>query len=229
MKGNRILIVLGAGGFGQEIVWAVRNMNRLKRQFDVLGYCDDDLAKKGKDIYGATVLGPLEEVDRTLKEKPCFLCAVGNNLKRIKVVERALKLGWVPVTIIDPSVVIAERVSVGEGTYVGAGSILSPYAQVGRHVIINHHCSIGHNSILEDYAQISPGGRVSGGCRIGSGALLGSNAVIAPGRSIGRFSTLGACSFAMTNIADEVTAVGSPARVVMKHEPVKGQQERTSA
>jgi sugar O-acyltransferase (sialic acid O-acetyltransferase NeuD family) len=217
MGKERRLIILGAGGFGQEIVWAIRNMNAARLQYEVVGYCDDDPAKKGIEIYRTSVLGSPEEVDKSFDEKPNFLCAVGNNLRRAFVVERVLALGWVPVTVIDPSVIIAEGVVVEEGTYIGAGSILSPYAQIGKHVIINHHCSIGHNSEIEDFVQISPGGRVSGGCRIETGALLGSNAVVAPGRIIGRRATLGACSFAMTDVPDDVTAVGTPARVVMRH------------
>jgi sugar O-acyltransferase (sialic acid O-acetyltransferase NeuD family) len=215
------LIVLGAGGFGQEIVWAVRNMNAATPRYEVAGYCDDDPAKKGLEIYGTPVLGRLEEVDRGSREKPRFICAVGNNPDRERIVARALAAGWLPATVLDPSVIVAEHASVGDGTYVGAGSILSPYARIGRFVIINHHCSIGHNSTLEDFVQISPGGRISGGCRIEAGASLGSNAVVAPGRSIGRGSTLGACSFAMTDIPDHVTAIGTPARTVLHHKREK--------
>lgn len=218
----RRLIILGAGGFGQEIVWAIRNMNVAEPRYEVVGYCDDDPAKKGLEIYGIPVLGRLEEVDPELGEKPGFVCAVGNNRDREQIVSRALESGWLPVTVMDPSVIVADRVSVGDGTYVGAGSILSPYARIGRYVIINHHCSIGHNSILEDFVQISPGGRISGGCQIKSGASLGSNAAVAPGRSIGRGATLGACSFAMTDIPDHVTAIGTPARTVLHHRREKG-------
>jgi sugar O-acyltransferase (sialic acid O-acetyltransferase NeuD family) len=221
----RYLIILGAGGFGQEIVWAVRNMNAVCPRYEVAGYCDDDPTKKGGVIYGTSILGSAEEVDKSLFQKPGFVCAIGNNLKRALAVDRVLALGWKPVTVIDPSVIIAEGVVVEIGTYVGAGSILSPYAQIGKHVIINHHCSIGHNSVLEDFVQISPGGRVSGGCRIETRALLGSNAVVAPGRIIGRRATLGACSFAMTDVPDDVTAIGTPARVVMKHAREKDQRE----
>jgi len=216
------LIIVGAGGFGQEIVWAVRNMNARRPQYQVAGYCDDDPGKKGIEIYRTSVLGAPEEVDKAFRDKPHFICAVGNNLERAQAVERVIALGWLPVTVIDPSVIIAEGVAVGEGTYVGAGSILSPYAQIGKYVIINHHCSIGHNSVVEDFVQISPGGRVSGSCRIKTGASMGSNAVVAPGKSIGRHATLGACSFAMTDVADAVTAVGTPARVVMRHKSEKG-------
>ena len=222
MKKNKMLVIIGAGGFGQEIIWAVRNINALRSQFEILGYCDDDPEKKGTVIYRATVLGSPEEVDRTLPEKPSFICAIGDNVKRAKAAKIVLSLGWLPATVIDPSVIVAEGVSVGKGTYVGAGCILSPYAQIGNYVIINHHCSIGHNSVLEDFVQVSPGGRISGSCHIKEGATLGSNSVIAPGKELGRFATLGASSFAMTNIVDDVTAIGTPARVLLRHKHTKG-------
>ena len=229
MAKERRLIIVGAGGFGQEIVWAVHSMNAIKPQYEVVGYCDDDRAKKGVLIYRTSVLGTPEEVDKALGEEFLFICAVGSNLERAHIVERVLALGWTPVTVIDPSVIIADGVAVGEGTYVGAGSILSPYSQVGKYVIINHHCSIGHNSVLEDFVQVSPGGRVSGGCRIKTGASLGSNAVVAPGKVIGRRATLGACSLAVTDVADDVTAIGTPARIVMRHKRAKGREGETDS
>ena len=210
------LMVIGAGGFGQEVIWAAKCFNCIHPMYDIVGYCDDDPTKRGRTVYGYPVLGALEEVDRELSPKPAFVCAVGRNADRKKVVGRALALGWVPVTIIDPTVVVAEGVTVGGGSYVGAGSILSPEARIGSHVIINHACSIGHNSVLEDFVQVSPGGRVSGACRLKEGSMLASNAVLAPGVTLGAFSTLGACSFAMRDIDDHVTAVGNPARIIAR-------------
>ncbi len=206
------LVVVGAGGFGQEVVWAARNANRINPVYDILGYVDDDARKKGAEIYGCRVLGTPDELDF----RPAFVCAIGDNEARRSVATRLSSLGWSPAIVIDPSVIVAEGVAVGEGTYVGAGSILSPNAHLGNHVIINHHCSIGHDSILGDFVTVSPGGRVSGGCRLEEGAMLASNAVLAPGRSIGRYSKLSACSFALVNIPDGATAVGNPARVLLK-------------
>jgi sugar O-acyltransferase (sialic acid O-acetyltransferase NeuD family) len=210
------LMVVGAGGFGQEIIWAARNINNVAPTYEIMGYCDDTASKQGQELYGHTILGTPEEVDKTLSEKPCFVCGIGDNSARARVVERLLKLGWSPVTIMDPSVIVAEYATVGVGTYVGAGSIISPYARVGNHVIINHGCSIGHDSVLGDFVQISPGGRVSGGCVIGAGATLGSNAVVAPLKKVGEDAVLGAASFAVTDIPEKVTAMGNPARVLMR-------------
>jgi len=214
------LIIVGAGGFGQEVIWAAKNFNAVHPTYDILGYCEDNPTKKGAKIYGYPVLGTIEDVDNAFTEKPCFVCAIGNNMNRSRVVSRILALGWKPVTVIDPTVVVAEGVTVGDGTYVGAGSIIAPDAHIGHHVIINLNCTIGHNSILRDFVQVSPGGRISGGTVLKEGATLGSNAVVAPNITVGRYATLGACSFALTQVPDGATVIGIPARLMARrHEP----------
>lgn len=210
---QRPLIVVGSGGFSKDVVWAIQNANAAHPAYTLLGFCDDDPAKHGQTIMGCPVLGAPEAVAATLGEPACFICSIGDNAARQKVVARVLDLGWTPATIIDPSVMIAEEVEIGQGTYIGARAILSPRARIGNYVLINNHTTIGHDCIIEDFAQVAPGGRVSGFSVLKEGALLGANAVIAQGRTLGRFATLGASSFAMTNIPDGATAIGVPARV----------------
>lgn len=209
-------IVIGCGGFGKEVLWTAQNFNAVQPTYDILGYCDDDPTKQGQEIYGYPVLGSPEAVNAELGVKPCFICSIGNNAVRARVVRRVLDLGWLPVTIIDPSVIVAADVTVGVGTYVGANTMLCPNARIGNHVIINNYCTIGHDSELGDFAQISPGSRVSGASVVEAGALLGSNAVVAQLRRVGRNAILGACSFAVNDIPPETTAVGVPARVTFR-------------
>ena len=97
--------------------------------YDILGYCDDNPELKGHVTYGARVLGTPEKVNIDLADKPFFVCAIGKNAVRKQVVERVLAWGWQPVSLVDPSVIVAANVTVGPGTYVGAGTILSPNAQ----------------------------------------------------------------------------------------------------
>ena len=214
MSNRKRLVVVGAGGFGQEIIWAAKNVNSVNPAFEILGYCDDTPSKLGTSVYGCPVLGAPEIIASRESGDIWFVCAIGNNRDRSKLVKRIQNLGWRAATVVDPSVIVAEGVEIGEGCYVGAGSILSPYAILGNHVIINHCCSIGHDSHLGDFVQISPGGRVSGGCTIKEGASLGSNAAVAPGKTVGAHSVIGACSFAIGDVPDGATVVGNPARVI---------------
>jgi sugar O-acyltransferase (sialic acid O-acetyltransferase NeuD family) len=216
------LIVIGAGGFGPEIVWAAQNTNGVEPTFRLVGFCDDAPDKAGGELAGLPILGSPEDAARRLPDVPGFVCAIGNNKSRAAVVRRALALGWRPLTVIDPSVIVGPRVIVGLGTYVGAGSILSPNARLGNHVIINHHCSVGHDSVLDDFVQVSPGGRVSGGCHLEEGATLGSNAVVAPRCRVGKYATVGAASFALRDVAPRTTVIGTPARVAARQDGESG-------
>jgi sugar O-acyltransferase (sialic acid O-acetyltransferase NeuD family) len=207
------LIIIGAGGAGQEVAWAATSLNS-KLKFSSIAYADDNPEKKGTVLYGYPTLGSIEEINQGLVTKPHFICGVGNNLARIKLVNQALLLGWTPVSIIDPTVMMANDVTIGEGTYIAAGVILSPNSKIGDHVIINHHCSIGHDSQLSDFCQASPGSRISGFAKIGYAATIGSNAIVAPGKSVGDYATLGAASFGVINVPAKATAIGVPAKVI---------------
>lgn len=216
---KRPFVIVGGGGFGKDVMWAVQAMNAAQMCYEIVGYCDDDPQKQGRQILDYTVLGSPEDVAARFVE-PCFVCSIGDNAARARVVQRVLALGWTPVTVIDPSVMIAEGVVIGNGSYIGARAILSPKARIGDHVLINNHTTIGHDCTLGDFAQVSPGARVSGFSVLKEGALLGANAVVAPGKTIGRYATLGACSFAMTNVPDESTAIGIPARVAFRRNAI---------
>jgi sugar O-acyltransferase (sialic acid O-acetyltransferase NeuD family) len=216
MGGRTPLVILGAGGFGPEVAWAARNANTVFPHHELIGFCDDDPAKAGSSVADLPVLGSPEAAAKTLPAPPRFICAVGSNAGRAKLVARARALGWLPATVIDPSVIVAPGVVVGDGTYVGAGSILSPNARLGNYVLINHHCSIGHDSTLDDYVSVQPGGRISGGCHLAEGASVSSNGVVAPGRRVGRYATVGAASFAVRDVPDGHTVIGTPARAIAR-------------
>ena len=205
---------MGAGGLGQEVLWAASNMNASKPSYVFRGFCDDASARQDGLYCGQRLLGTPERAAAALGGDIFYVCAVGDNVVRERLVGRMERLGWKAETVIDPSVLVAPGVVVGVGSYVGALSILSPAARLGRHIMVNHGCSIGHDSQLGDFAQVCPGGRVSGGAVLGCGAFVGSNAVVAPGIRIGDWACLGAAGFALRAIPDGCTAVGNPARVV---------------
>ncbi len=221
MKALKKLIVIGAGGFGQEVFWVAENINQKNlsegkpAEYEMIGYCDDNTSIQGKEIYSYKNLGVPE--DLKINGNVYFFCSIGNNLIRKEVVARAIKLGWQPETLIDPSVIRAREVEVGDGTYVGAGTILSPNAKIGSHVIINLHCTIGHDSTLADYAHICPGSRLSGNTILKEGAFVASNSVTKQNIVMEEYSVLGASSFLVRNLPARCTALGNPARVIVKN------------
>lgn len=218
MTVKRALIIVGAGGSGVEALWVNRRLAATNvAAYRVIGFADDDPALRGQLVGGQPVLGPIADCLRSYTGRGIhFHCAIGNNKVRMNIAQEFEAAGFLPTSLIDPTAVVAETSVLGLGCYVAPLAVVSPFAQLGRHVLVNTHASIGHHCQLGDFAQVCPGGRVSGNAVIGQGGFLGSNAVVAPGVSIGDWATLGAASFALRTIADGTTAVGTPARVVMR-------------
>jgi sugar O-acyltransferase (sialic acid O-acetyltransferase NeuD family) len=206
------LVILGAGGYAQEVLWVVDDINERFPEFEFKGFVDPKAPqRKGQQLYGRPVIGGFETA-RDLPGDIYFCCGIGDPRSRMKECLAAEALGWKPVTLIHPSVIVAKFCRIGEGTVIGAGSILAPHATVGRHCAINNHAGVGHDSVLGDYVVLSPGSRISGNAKIEDLVLIGTNAVVYVGRTMGRGSLLGANSFLVTNLAAGRSAVGNPAK-----------------
>jgi len=198
------IVIVGASGFGKEAAWIVERINRVCPTFELVGFCDD-AADKREGICGAyPLLGPVEAALERFGALG-FFCAVGNNQARQRLSVRAKAAGFDPVTLADPSAVVAPDVSLGKGCFIGIGSVVSVGSKIGDGVLINHQACVGHDVAIGDFAQVCPGVCVSGGCSIGEGALLGTNAGVLPLKKIGAWSTVGAGTVALRDVSDGTT------------------------
>ena len=195
------IVIIGASGFGREIAWIVERINAATPCIEVLGFCDDAEGKREGRCAGYPLLGPVEDAAAMYGAIGCF-CAVGDNRMRRMLTERAVAIGLEPVTLADPSAVIAPNVTLGKGCYVGIGSVVSVGSKIGDGVLINHQVCVGHDVTMGVFSQACPGVCVSGGCSIGEGALLGTNAGVIPLKTIGAWSTVGAGSMALRDVQD---------------------------
>jgi len=199
------MILIGASGFGREILWVCRRAG-----LQVAGFCDDAAERQAGTFCDLPLLGAVEQAAAHLGAGTRFHIAVGDNRARQRLAERALAVGWQPAAVIDPSAILAPDAVVEEGAYVGAGSVVSCLARVARFAIVNHHVTVGHDAEIGAFAQLCPGVRVSGGCALGTGAFLGSNAVVIPQRTLGAWAILGAGAVAMRDMADGDALVRLP-------------------
>ncbi len=209
------LVVIGAGGFAQEVVWIVDDINAVARSWLVLGYVDPRAPdRKGQSLYDRPILGSFDDIDPATG--PIFFaCGIGDPVARMRECMEAERRGWQAASLVHPSVVMGRHVEISSGAIIAAGSIVSPYAKIGRHVAINHHVSVGHDSVIGDFSVISPGARISGRAVLEDGVFIGSNGTVFGSRRMGRGATLGANSFLLTNLAPGRSAFGVPARSFM--------------
>ncbi len=204
---NGPLVLIGASGFGREILWVCRRAG-----LAVIGFCDDAAERQSGAFCGLPLLGTIEQTAAQRGPGIRFHVAVGDNRARQRLAARALAAGWAPLALVDPSAIVASDAMIEPGAYVGIYSIVSSASRVGPFALVNHHVTVGHDVTLGACVQLCPGVRVSGACVLEEGALLGSNAVTLPGCRMGAWSTLGAGAVAARDVAAGTSQVRLPAR-----------------
>ena len=207
------IVIVGGGGFGREVAWLIESLNKEKKEWNLLGFVDDNL-EKGNLINGYEVLGTK---DFFMGNTDIYYsCAIGNSKLRKDVVnEIEEKYKVKPATLIDPSVKISKAdINIGRGCIICAGNIITVNVSIGDFNIINLSCTIGHDVKTNNFVTICPGVNLSGCCKIGEGVEIGTGTKIIQGKSIGESSIIGAGAVVVDTIPSFVTAVGIPAKVI---------------
>ncbi len=204
------LIIIGASGFGREVAWLVERINTQQPTWELLGFLDDNNEIHGILINGYPVLGGIASASDF--PDACFVCAIGSSKIRKCIIEKMNNKKF--ATLIDPSVIVSGRATIGEGSIVCAGTIITVDIHIGKHVILNLDCTVGHDAILHDYVTIYPSVNISGFTEIGSGSEIGTGTQIIQMKKIGSNSIVGAGSVVVKDIPDNCTAVGCPAKPI---------------
>ena len=202
------IVIIGAGGHGK----VVSDIVRAEAKHELLGFIDDN--PELKQVEGIPVLGNLEEIKNI--EAEAAVIAIGDNKVRAEIFEKVKSQLEFP-NITHPTSIIAKGVKLGKGNVIAAGAIIAPGTTIGNNTIINHSASVDHDNIMEDYANISPGCHTSGNVKLKKGAFLGTGTIIIPKIEIGENSIIGAGAVVIKDIPANVTAVGSPAKIIKTH------------
>lgn len=204
------LYIIGAGGFGREVAWLVERINEVTPTWNIKGFIDDNesLLHSMEDDY--EVVGNchyLEGLDEVYA-----VCAVGNAQIRKKIIDKLANTNIKFATLIDPSVILSNRVEIGEGSIICAGTILTVDICIGKHVIINLDCTLGHDDIINDFVTIYPSVNVSGNVEIGECSEVGTGAQIIQGKKIITNCIVGAGSVVVKDIIETGTYCGIPSK-----------------
>ncbi len=208
------LLIVGAGGFGREVLDIVREINTSCPTFEFLGFLDDGEVKVDLlDRLGARWLGRSER----LKEiGASFVIGIGTPGPRRAIDAAARSWGRAPATLVHPQATVGADTVLGEGAVIAAGARLTTHIAVGRHTHVNLNCTIGHDAILADFVTLYGGVHLGGGAVIEEGAILGTGCVVLPNVRIGRGAIVGAGAVAVRDVAPGTTVVGIPARLTLR-------------
>jgi len=208
------IVIIGAGGFGREVKWLIDEINEVSRQWNFLGFIDDNL-NKGTIVNDSIVIGNLAWLQ---KQNLNVVCAIGDpNVKKRVLSQLTNSENKYPV-LIHPDVRMSKLIDIGEGTIICSGCILTVNINIGKHVIINLDSTVGHDATIGDFSTILPSVNISGHVNIEELVSVGTGAKIIQELRIGRNTIIGAGAIVTKDIPQNVVAVGMPAKPIKTRE-----------
>jgi sugar O-acyltransferase (sialic acid O-acetyltransferase NeuD family) len=205
------IVIYGAGGFGRETALMINQINERVQEWRVLGFYDDN-KRKGEEIDGYPVLGGLNDLNEA--GGVGVVLAVADPIIRKRLRATIINSHVFFPVLIHPSVNKGDviRNTIGEGTIITAGNILTTNIHLGAFTIVNLACTIGHDVVVGRFSSIMPSCSLSGFIQVGEGVLIGSGARILPGLTIGNAARIGAGAVVTRSVPEGITVVGVPAR-----------------
>lgn len=206
------IVLLGAGGHCKSVIDVIKKMNC----FDEI-VITDPVIKRGTKILGCDVVGTddcLEELYRQ-KFEYAFITvgSIGINQIRFKLADKASGFGFKFPVIQDPSAVVSDSAVIGDGTFIGKNAVINAEAKIGNHCIINTGAIIEHECVVGDFAHISVGTTLCGQVRVGNNCMIGSRSTVIQCLNIGENCIVGAGAVVISDLTNDNTAVGVPAKV----------------
>jgi len=210
------IIIVGAGGFGKEVLWTLLDCNKKSEIYNFLGFIDDSESLKNQHIYGFPVLGGIDWFSsNNINEISCVI-GIGDPKLRRQVVNKLEKIGVEFATVIHPSVIHSEFLEIGKGTIIQAGCIITVDTKIGDHVHINIDTTIGHNCMIKNFVTLNPGVHINGWTDIDEEAYVGTGAVAIDRIKIGKKSVIAAGTVLISNVPDFSMYAGVPGKFKKK-------------
>ncbi len=198
MTPHSVTYLIGAGGHAKVIADIL-----LASGHRPAAFLDD--APKHNYIFDIPVITGLELPEPTAS----VIVAVGDNFLRATLAARYSKFA----VAVHPSAQVSRHAEIGPGSVVMAGAVVNAGARIGAHCIINTSASVDHDCLIADFAHVAPGATLGGNVQVGASTMIGLGANVIHGLVIGAHTVIGAGSTVVSDVPDNVVALGSPARV----------------
>ncbi len=166
------VLILGAGGTGREI------SDFAQYEYEIVGFVDD---KETGDNIICNFINVGNHLDGHM------LCSGLGNYRRMKQRVQILSKFSLEkfITLVAVPTVIYKEVSIGCGSVIFPGSVISTNVVIGKHTLIYHNCIIAHDSHVGNFSILSNGVVVSGKVFIGRNTYVGAGATVIDGIQIG--------------------------------------------
>lgn len=167
MLKDRVLLILGAGGYGLAVAEAAE----LSGQWQNIVFADDSWpVMQQVSVYNiVSNIVNLHQLDTVNIQT---IVAVGNNSLRCQWQQTLLALGLELTSVIHPQAVISPTAQIGLGVSIMAGCVVGSKTMINDGVILNIGTLLDHDVVIEQFAHLSVGVKVAGGQTITAHSFL---------------------------------------------------------
>jgi len=205
---RRNLLIVGAGGFGREVLGYIEDDNPL---FRVKGFLDS----RGDALEGTP--RSVGIVGDPLTYQPLadevFMAAVGDPQMRFKYTATLRDVHHVDfATVVHPRANVSRHANLRHGCIIAPQVGLSVDTHIGEFSCIQEYTVVGHDAHIGNWCQINSHCTIAGGARIGHFVTIHPNSVVTARAVIGDGAIVGPGSVVMGRIPAGITVLGNPAR-----------------
>ena len=184
--------LFGYGGHAREVM-AQMNVK-------LICFVDDDYVMEGTR--------PLSEFN---PKKYALMVAVADSKDRFDIVQRLPKETQF-FTFIHPTALLMKDVEIGEGSFIGAYSILTTNIKIGKHALLNRGNHIGHDCVIGDYFSAMPNAVVGGNVNMKDKVYMGGCSNIREKINISNDVIIGMNAAVVKNIEESGIYIGVPSK-----------------
>lgn len=214
----KIYAIVGAGGFGREVVPLAKEMLGSASESEVkIIFVDDNHPEKS--INGFNVVDTNEFY--SMDGEKFFNITIANSKVRQEIAERFIAEGIKPFAISAMNSISLSHNVIGEGAVFCPFTTVTANARIGKFFHANIYSYIAHDCVIGDYVTFAPNVQCNGSVVIEDHAYIGTGAMIRQGTPerpivIGEGAVVGMGSVVTKSVAPYTTVFGNPAKPLNK-------------
>lgn len=204
------LIIVGAGGFGRELLQWCKDANKVEKKWVITGFLDDNIDALDGYECEEKIIGTIHEWQPGDDE--LFAMAIANPAIKKEVAEKLEERGAKFTSIIHPTARIGNFTEIGKGVVLYPNAGVTVNVKVGDFVTILDNTSVGHDAMIGKYSTICASCGINGHVRVGEQVFIGCNVATIPNVRIGNQAHIGVGSVVVSNVRDGMHVFGNPAK-----------------
>lgn len=171
------IIIVGAGGFGREAYYLIKDINSVAPTWEFVGFLDDRITSLAEKRIDAPILSTVD--DWQPSEDEFFVLGIASPKVKEVVANKLRDKGAKFATLVSPQAIVNETAILGEGCVVTPFSSIGDCSVIGDFVhvagsTIGQDVTVGDYTTTTAYVNI-PNVKVGKRCFIGSHAVILSN------------------------------------------------------